>query len=65
MSNFVHSRLHSRILVSLGTCLIVVAIALPVLLDRTSLRERIYIGVLGTVGILCIVTGMRLVRRLR
>ena len=65
MSNFVHSRLHSRILVSLGACLIVVAIALPVLLDRPSLRELIYTGVLGVVGILCIVTGMRLVRRLR
>jgi hypothetical protein len=65
MSNFVRSRLHSRILVSLGAWLIVVAIALPVLLDRTSLRERIYIEVLGIVGILSIVAGMRLVRRLR
>jgi hypothetical protein len=65
MSNFVHSRLHSRILVSLGAWLIVVAIALPALLDRPSLRELIYTGVLGVVGIVCIVTGMRLVRRLR
>ena len=65
MSNFVHSRLHSRILVSLGACLIVVAIALPVLLDRPSPRELIYTGVLAVVGLLCIVTGMRLVRRLR
>ena len=65
MSNFVRSRLHSRILVSLGAWLIVVAIALPVLLDRPSLRELIYTGVLGVFGILCIVTGMRLVRRLR
>ena len=65
MSNFVHSRLHSRILVSLGVWLIVAAIALPVLLERPSLRELIYFGVLGVVGILCIVTGTRLVRRLR
>jgi hypothetical protein len=58
-------RLYSRILLSLGAWLIVTAIALPALLDRPSLRELIYVGVLGVVGILCIVTGMRLVRRLR
>jgi hypothetical protein len=68
MNNLAHNeriKLQSRALTIAGTWLIIVGLAVPLLLGRTAVSDLVYVGALCVVGVVCIIVGIRLLRKLR